>query len=110
MTEKEVKAFYNSAEWKRKRTKILERDHHECQDCIERIREAEKKGIYLTGSDAHIRRGVEVHHIKELREHPELKLNEDNLIALCTQCHNVRHGRQSYIIPRKAARLTEEKW
>lgn len=33
MTEKEIKRFYNSKEWKRKREKILQRDNYECQDC-----------------------------------------------------------------------------
>lgn len=35
----------------------------------------------------------EVHHIQELKEHPELGLDDDNLVSLCTQCHNLRHGR-----------------
>ena len=72
MTEKEVKAFYNSSAWKHKRLEILDRDHHECQDCRKRLREAAKERKLLTGRDRKIWPAEEVHHIKELKEHPEL--------------------------------------
>ena len=110
ITDKEVKQFYNSKEWKRKRAKILERDHHECRDCRNRIADAYMNGITLTKSEAKIRRGCEVHHIKELREYPNLALNNDNLISLCTQCHNVRHGRNPKRFVRKKKLLTAERW
>ena len=29
----------------------------------------------------------EVHHVKKLREHPELRLVSDNLMSLCRSCH-----------------------
>ena len=32
----------------------------------------------------------EVHHVKKVREHPELRLTIDNLIALCKSCHSKR--------------------
>ena len=32
MTDKEVKKFYNSGKWKKKRLDILERDHYEFDD------------------------------------------------------------------------------
>lgn len=110
MTEKEVKAVYNSREWKEKRTKILARDCWECQDCRERLREAADKEIRLYGKDAKIRRAVEVHHIKELREYPELALADDNLISLCSECHNKRHGRYPHKFRRKKRLVSEEKW
>ena len=110
MTEKEVKSFYNSKEWKRKRIEILERDKSECQDCVQRLKDAAENEIILTGEDRKIRRAQEVHHIQELREHPELKLDDSNLISLCTQCHNIRHGRNPKRFMRRKKRLTEEKW
>lgn len=110
MTDKEAKAFYNSKPWKKKRLKILDRDHHECQDCIKRIKDANEKGILLDREDAHIRRGTEVHHLQELKEHPELALTDSNLITLCTVCHNIRHGRQTHIIPKKSVKITKEMW
>ena len=82
---------------------ILDRDHHECQDCRKRLREAGKEGKLLTGRDRKIWPAEEVHHIKELKEHPELALDDDNLVSLCTGCHNHK-------FVRKKKRLTEEKW
>ena len=84
MTDREAKAFYNSAAWKRKRLDILERDRHECQDCRARIREAANAGRELTGRDKRIWPAEEVHHIQELKEHPELALENDNLVSLCS--------------------------
>lgn len=110
MTDKEVKHFYNTAEWKSKREQILNRDFHECQDCRRRLAEAMKKGIVLHGEDRIIRPAHEVHHIKELKEHPELALVDKNLISLCTQCHNIRHGRNPHRFVKRKKRLTEEKW
>lgn len=110
MTEKDVKHFYNSKDWKRKRIQILDRDRHECQDCRERLKKAAEEGGHLYGEDCKIRRAQEVHHIKELREHPELALDEDNLVSLCTQCHNIRHGRYPKRFVRKKKQISEEKW
>lgn len=110
MTEKEVKAFYNSKEWKRKRLDILARDRGECQDCIRRLADARKHGIRLHGEDAKIKAACEVHHIKELREYPSLKLDGDNLTSLCSNCHNIRHGREPKHFNKKKPRLTEEMW
>lgn len=85
MTEKEAKAFYNSGKWKAKRIDILKRDHYECQDCVQRLKGASEKGITLHGDDRKIRSAKEVHHIKELKEYPDLGLDDDNLRSLCTQ-------------------------
>src|SRR5680860_791561 len=35
----------------------------------------------------------EVHHVKKIREHPELRLVKNNLMGLCKGCHSVRTGR-----------------
>lgn len=110
MDDKKVKEFYNSRRWKQKRIDILKRDRWECQDCIERLRDAVNKGILLHGSENKIRRAVEVHHIKELKEHKELGLEEENLISLCTQCHNIRHGRNPKRFVKKKKRINDEKW
>lgn len=82
MTDKEAKAFYNSSAWKHKRMQILDRDHYECQDCRRRIKDAAVSGTQLIGRDRKIWRAEEVHHIQELKEHPELGLDDDNLIML----------------------------
>lgn len=110
MTDKEAKQFLNSKKWKTKRLDILKRDHYECQDCIARLKDAAVKGIQLRGEDRKIRRAEQVHHIKELKEYPELALDDDNLISLCVQCHNIRHDRHPMRFVKRKKRLTEEKW
>lgn len=110
MTDKEAKHFYNSSEWKRKRIEILKRDRFECQDCRKRLEDARAAGEQLTGRDRMIWRAEEVHHIQELKEHPELGLDNDNLISLCTQCHNLRHGRTPKRFVRKKKLASIERW
>lgn len=93
-------AFYNSPEWKTKRIEILQRDNYECQWCKEAGR--------VTVADESI---LEVDHIQELSEHPELALDNDNLRTLCKDCHNRRHGRMKYKGPGpKASRWPDERW
>lgn len=110
MTDKEAKKRYNSKKWKKKRLDILERDRYECQDCVKRLKEAAVNGEQLRGEDRIIRRATEVHHIKDLKEYPDLWLDDENLTSLCTQCHNIRHGRNPKRFVRKKKRLNEEKW
>ena len=110
MTDKEAKKIYNSKRWEKKREDILIRDNYECQDCKQRLRDAMAAGIILTGDDAKIRRACEVHHIKELKEYPELAYDDDNLIGLCTQCHNLRHGRNVKRKSRKKKLVSVEWW
>lgn len=112
MTEKEAKKFYDSGTWKQKRRYILERDHNECQDCRERLLTARDKGIVLKEWEKKIRRATEVHHIKELKQFPELALDDDNLISLCYLCHNKRHGRfqRGTGNKKKKKEVTEERW
>lgn len=110
MTDKEAKKRYNSKEWKLKRNDILMRDCNECQDCVQRLKTAAVNGTQLHGEERKIRRAQEVHHIKEMKEYPELWLDDDNLISLCTQCHNIRHGRNPKRFVKKKKYLTEEKW
>lgn len=82
--------FYLSSAWHRKRKEILERDHHECVLC------REGKG-YRPGK-RHTR-AVIVHHVKHLKEFPELALSNyyidadghkhRQLISVCRACHEV---------------------
>ena len=109
MNDKEIKKFYNSKEWKRKRIQILKRDTFECQDCVTRLRKAAAEGRRLTGEDAKIRQACEVHHIKELRDYPKLSLTDDNLISLCVKCHNIRHGRYPKKFKKKKP-ICDEMW
>lgn len=74
----ELRRFYNSTAWKRKRRWILMRDGLACQLCraAGRIRPAEV-----------------VHHVKDAEHYPELRLADGNLLSLCAACHERVHGR-----------------
>ncbi|MCW6079264.1 HNH endonuclease [Clostridium sporogenes] len=71
-----VKTFYKSTEWINKRKDIIKRDKKECQRC-------KVNGGYHKAEC--------VHHIKHLRDRPDLALTDSNLISLCYTCHNEVH-------------------
>lgn len=73
---KQVDPFYKSEAWIKCREDILIRDNHLCQPCFRK-----KK---LTPANI-------VHHIKPLKEFPELALDPDNLESICASCHNKEH-------------------
>jgi 5-methylcytosine-specific restriction enzyme A len=91
-TREQKQKFYNGSAWKRKREDIKKRDNYECQECkrkgkvfldtYEYSQRAKRKKIKLV-----------VDHIKELEDHPDLALDDENLETLCVNCHNKKHGR-----------------
>lgn len=71
--------FRGSARWKRKRAEILNRDHKRCKIC---------------GSE----QGLQAHHIVSLDINERLKLENTNIITLCSKCHtDVHNGMYSQI-------------
>ena len=75
--------FYSSTAWRELRAKVMKLDHYECQLC-------KSKGRY--------RRGVLVHHVKHLRDRPDLALSvydpdtgERQLVTVCKKCHEEQH-------------------
>lgn len=86
--------FYKSKEWKALRLKALKRDNYECQIC-------KSKGKY--------KRAENVHHMKEVKTHPELALDLDNLQCLCVRCHNDVHDRLEQK-EKKRRFWNEERW
>lgn len=85
------KAFYKSQQWERKRKSVLQRDHYACQEC-------RRKGRYC--------RANTVHHIRHLKDEPELALEDDNLESLCRDCHEAIHEKEN----RQKDFWTPEKW
>lgn len=81
-TYKVRKSFYNSKSWQEVRAYVLQRDNYECTWCREEGR--------VTTDD------LEIDHIEELQDRPDLKLEPDNLRTLCMACHNKRHQRFQY--------------
>lgn len=92
--------FYNSKHWRRVRKDVLVEYKGECQDC-------KAKGFY-TKADT-------VHHNQFVRKHQRYALSKVyvfqgkeyvNLIPLCHNCHEVRHGYRQ----EEKKLLTEERW
>lgn len=74
--DKEAKRFYNSKAWRTVREMVLTRDNYLCQQCLK---------------EKNITPAYTVHHIKELKECPELALDEKNLETICHAHHNKEH-------------------
>lgn len=83
--DKESTRFYKSSQWAKTREIILTRDNYLCQNCLKNNR---------------IKKADVVHHIKELRDYPELAFDESNLVSWCHTCHTRHH---------KSGKVTEEK-
>lgn len=76
--DKEYK-FYKSSKWIKFRNYIMQRDHYLCQMCLQNNKL----------SDATV-----VHHIVPVRDNWELRLKENNVIAICDDCHNKIHKKK----------------
>lgn len=113
----EVEKFYQTDEWKKLKEEVLRDFHNECQECIKRGK--------LTTSEKWIEDGklrtarLHVHHVNELRDHPELALSRwytdekgqkhPNLVPLCKTCHNAMHDKLAKW-QNKNNFTNEEKW
>ena len=71
-----MKDIHKSKRWREKRKQILKRDNYLCQEC-------KKYGRRVDGEV--------VHHIIHVDEAPELAFVDDNLVTLCSKCHNKLH-------------------
>lgn len=98
-TKKARRIFYTSDDWRMMRAYILERDNYECQWC-------RRDGKVTSKADS----VLEVDHIKELKDYPELALDETNLRTLCKDCHNKRHERFNYREKKKNIKWNDEFW
>ena len=72
--------FRNTQAWKDKRESIKKRDRYLCQACLNGLYGTEHK---LTTE------GLSVHHIRSLKSNYELRLDDDNLITLCSNHHEL---------------------
>lgn len=97
--------FYQWAIWKMMREQVMKHDHYECQLC-------KAKGRY--------RKGVIVHHVKHLKDRPDLALSmwdgeERQLVTVCKQCHEELHpeSQRQYITSETdepKGFMNEERW
>lgn len=99
----EEQAFYVSYGWQQLADKVRRYDKRECQLCKE-------QGRY--------RRGVIVHHVKHLRDRPDLAYSlfdpdthARQLITVCKQCHEKLHPEAlTPVFAAKKRFETEERW
>ena len=73
-------SFYCSKQWQELRNRKWYDADGLCEMC-------KKKGI--------IREGIDVHHLVEISKDWSKRLDYDNLVLLCKDCHNEIHNRQS---------------
>lgn len=96
--------LYNTQDWARKRVSILKRDCNECQRCL---------GKYVGGHPIKrikITTANTVHHIVEMKDDPSRMLDDDNLVSLCHDCHDIIHDRKPVNFNRKRKIVSDERW
>ncbi|KMJ55222.1 hypothetical protein AB685_28400 [Bacillus sp. LL01] len=73
-----INTFYQSKEWKQVRALAFERDNGLCQRCL-------KRGVLKPANV--------VHHLVEVKEDWNRRLDLEILESLCHKCHNSEHKR-----------------
>ena len=74
--DKATEEFYNSSAWRKKRDEVMKDNHYLC---------------YVCKLNKRYERANEVHHIKNLKNHIDLGLEDDNLVCLCYAHHDEVH-------------------
>lgn len=101
-----TKAFYDSTDYDIWHEKVLERDHYECQFFAGKFDDGIHKPYRIEP-----RKATTTHHIKPIKERPDLCLDVNNGVALCFEAHEIIEGRRDFKFKRKKKKLlTEEKW
>ncbi len=109
LTEQECRAFYNGLKWRNMRSYIKEKNNYECQECKRQGKVS--LDIYEKNKNDRKKIKLVVHHIKELKDYPELALDEDNLETLCVECHNIIHDRHfKSNFKQREAKWKDENW
>ena len=78
--------FYNSTEWKMLKEKKLQDVQYKCQLCNADYKNGKK-------SMSEVKLATDVHHIVEIADDFNKRLDYRNLYAVCHDCHNKIHGR-----------------
>ena len=97
------KKIYDDGYWRNYLApKILKRDNYECQECKREgkltIKEHGKK--------------LDIHHIKEIEQYPELTYVESNLLTVCVHHHNILDNKNQFNIQKRNKNkfINEERW
>lgn len=93
------KKFYDERFWRTiLAPRILKRDNNECVEC-------KKEGKVTTKQQ----KKLDIHHIKELEDFPELAYVESNLETVCVHHHNILDNK-NINNKKKNKFVNEERW
>lgn len=93
---KERDAFYNSTDFDIVREQVLVRDYHECQFFAGKWNDGIHKPYKIEPKLATM-----VHHIKPIKERPDLCLDPNNLVSLSFEAHEIIEERARFRFKRK---------
>lgn len=113
----ELWRFYKCPEWLSLKQQVLSESHYECAEC----RKHGKITRYDIDAKGRKRLLSTVHHVKHVRDYPELALSrtyvdgsgtvKKNLIPVCKKCHNRLHPEKNFKKNKKTDKFfNEERW
>lgn len=101
INEDRLEEFYTWSAWRKVRLAALKRDNFECQNCKRNGRLT----LLLKPGEVDSRKCKGIgHHVKPLKQYPELALDVNNIESECWACHNEIEKKNDKNI------LTEEWW
>lgn len=97
LNNKKVYDFHRSQKWKEKSITIRERDNYCCQVCVRGLHNPDRQ--YETDN-------ISVHHIVPIAEDWDNRLDDSNLISLCSKHHEM--AERGEINRKELLRIVEE--
>lgn len=76
----EIDRFRSSRKWREKREQIRQRDNNLCQMCLRTFHGTSRQYNY---------HNLSVHHAIPIEQDYDKRLDDDNLITLCQDCHEL---------------------
>ena len=97
--------FYHSTDFDIAREAVLKRDKGKCQFFLGKWND----GIHFPNKIKIIDANT-VHHIKPIKERPDLALDIDNMVSLSFEAHEIIEERQRWSWRKKKKPITKEMW
>ncbi len=97
--------FYHSTDWDILKEAVLKRDKYECQFFAGKWNDGKHFPNKIKPVTATM-----VHHIKPIKERPDLALNINNCISLSFEAHEIIEERHRWAWRKKKKSLTKERW
>lgn len=97
--------FYNSTDWDIVREYVLERDKHLCQFFLGKWTDGKHFPEEIKFLEAKY-----VHHIKSIKERPDLALDPNNCISLSFIAHEIIEDRIVLLSKKKTVKPVTEEW